>query len=190
MQQTLMEGKTFNRLTVVEQHGFYKSKKVWHCKCDCGTSIFVTTGSLTSGNTKSCGCLKRELLTKHGMYKTRTYRIWQAMLNRCRQKQFSHYYGDISVCENWKVFEQFFADMGECPEKMSIDRINPSGNYEPNNCRWANKKTQARNTKRRVEYQHNGIKMSLIEWSEYLGIKHETIRGRIRRGWSFEDAIN
>jgi hypothetical protein len=149
----------------------------------------VATGSLRSGNTRSCGCLKLDLQTKHGACKTRTYRIWQAMHNRCRQQQHEKYYSHISVDPRWSDYTTFLADMGEAPPRGTLDRVNNSGGYTPGNCRWATQAQQTRNTRRRVEYAYDGISMSLIEWAEYLGVSHDLLRGRIRRGWSFEDAI-
>ena len=99
-----------------------------------------------------------ERLTKHGDTKnnlrTKTYNSWRAMKDRCYSKKHSEFkrYGDVGilVCERWKnSYENFLTDMGERPEKHSIDRINPFGNYEPSNCRWVDFKTQANNTRKK-----------------------------------------
>lgn len=182
-------GHRFGRLMVVAPDSVRNYKQMWRCQCDCGNFIRAATGQLRSGNSKSCGCLKQNLQTKHGQYRTRTYRIWQAMLNRCRQTQYEKYYGHLSVCERWKEFEHFLADMGHAPDTLTLDRIDNSKGYEPANCRWATPTIQARNTRRRKEYEFDGKHMSLIEWAEFLGVKHELLRGRIRRGWEFKDAI-
>jgi hypothetical protein len=183
-----MIGETFSRLTVVETAGVRNEKRMWKCRCECGSLVVVPTGSLRSGNSKSCGCLKIERQTKHGQWQTRTYHIWQAMLNRCRQEQHAYYYGDKTVCPRWRDFTNFIADMGEAPDGMSIDRIDNDGDYTPDNCRWATQTQQTRNTRRRKEYEFRGERHSLIEWAEKLGVTHELLRGRIRRGWRFEDA--
>ena len=186
-----MIGQTFDRLTVVSFAGVRTRKRLWNCRCACGGRAVVSTGGLRSGNSRSCGCLKTEVHTKHGMHNTRTYRIWRAMLNRCRQSQFQKYYGDIEVCERWKTsFDMFILDMGEAPTGMSIDRKDNSKNYEPRNCRWATQTQQTRNTRRRKEYAHGGQSHSLIEWSEIIGVPYERLRGRIRDGWNFVDAIS
>jgi len=185
-----VKGERYGRLTVLRQVGVKNEKRVWDCKCDCGTVIQATTGSLRSGNTKSCGCLRMENRTKHGQHKTRTYMCWMAMRNRCKLKQFAKYYGDKSVCTRWDSFEAFLADMGHAPDGMTLDRIDNAKGYEPGNCRWASRTIQVRNTRRRREYEHAGQRKSLIEWAEALGISHEMLRGRIRRGWEFDDAIS
>lgn len=184
-----LTGQKFTRLLVIERDGTQNNKRLWRCLCDCGKTVFVTTGGLRSGNTKSCGCWKYGIHTKHGLHRTRTYRLWQAMLNRCRQKQYEKYYRDILVCDQWKTFEGFLKDMGPCPDGLSLDRINNNGNYEPGNCRWTDRKTQSRNTRRRKEFELNGVSRSLLEWAEYTGMPFERLRKRIRDGWSIEDAI-
>lgn len=184
-----MIGTRYERLLVTAYLGIQKHRRLWECKCDCGAIMRVTTNALTTGNTKSCGCYKADLKRTHGAHKTRTYRIWQAMLNRCRQKQYAKYYSHLSVCERWKTsFEDFLEDMGHAPDGLSIDRINNSDGYFKENCRWATQSEQLRNTRRRKEYEMNGERRSLIEWADHLGVPHELIRGRIRRGWRFEDA--
>lgn len=184
-----MIGQRFGRLVVTSQSGTQCKKKLWLCVCDCGNTATATTGALRSGNTKSCSCYKRDLSTTHGKHNTQTYLRWQSMLNRCRQSQYAAYYGHVSVAPGWHCFETFLRDMGECPDGMTLDRIDPNGNYEPGNCRWATRATQARNTRRRKEYRFDGLSMSLIEWAERVGMPHERLRKRIRTGWSFEDAI-
>lgn len=185
-----MIGRKFSRLTVIEQIGTRDGKRIWRCMCDCGNTVMPATGDITSGNTKSCGCLKRDMSTKHGQHKTRTYTIWQAMLNRCRQGQHKKYYRHITVCERWKQFANFLADMGDAPEGLTLDRADNNLGYSPENCRWVDRKIQARNTRRRKEYAYMGQLKSLIEWSETLNINYEMLRGRIRRGVDFDRAIS
>jgi hypothetical protein len=112
------------------------------------------------------------------------------MHKRCRLKQYRKYYGDKSVCARWASFEAFLEDMGEAPAGMTLDRIDNGKGYAPDNCRWATRTVQSRNTRRRKDYEHAGQRLSLIEWAEALNVSHELLRGRIRRGWSFEDAIS
>ena len=134
--------------------------------------------------------------TTHGMSRTSTYHIWASMKARCSNKNHQNYhrYGGrgVSVCKDWvNSFEQFFQDMGERPDGMSIDRIDVNGNYEPANCRWATANEQMRNTSVNRLITHNGETKTLVEWSELAGMSMQTLCARLDRwGWSFEDAIS
>ena len=152
-------GCKFERLVIVERYGTSKSKKaLWKCICDCGGSTIATTQDLKNGHTKSCGCLKDELVktrsTKHSMSNNSLFFAWETMKQRCfnqNNKNYKHYGGrGITVCEEWKKsFQAFYnyvsqlSHFGE--EGYSLDRINNDGNYEPGNIRWATAKIQANN---------------------------------------------
>lgn len=191
--------KVFGRLTVVSySHVDTYGLAHWNCRCECGKKLKVLGTSLRSGNTKSCGCFKIDLLTSanktHGMSKTKTYKDWERMIRRCENKSFENYnhYGGrgIKVCERWHKFENFLSDMGEKPEGKTLDRIDNDGNYEPGNCKWATGTEQARNKRDVPLYEVKGVKKSIAEWSEISGINRETIRCRIKkRGWNVERAI-
>ena len=149
-----LTGKRFGRWVVVGLSE--KSARVkWLCVCDCGAQKEVLAFSLTSGDSKSCGCFNKqrtsEYHTTHGLSKTPTYRIWHGMKQRCLNPNCNgyHNYGGrgITVCASWKnSFENFLDDMGERPFLgAELDRINNNGNYEKSNCRWVSKKQNANN---------------------------------------------
>jgi hypothetical protein len=116
------------------------------------------------------------------------------MRSRCRNENnpaWDNYGGrGILLCDRWEEFRQFFEDMGECPDGMSIDRIDNDGNYEPDNCRWATRKEQSRNKRTSKMITANGKTMCVAAWSEETGINQHTIGGRIRLGWPDHDAVN
>ena len=120
---------------------------IWLCKCDCGNYVFATGRDLRRGHKKSCGCLK----VKHGLSQTSEYNSYQKMLNRCYNPGFDKYkyYGarGIKVCKRWREdFNAFLADMGVKPfPDCTLDGIDVNKDYSPENCRWADKYTQARN---------------------------------------------
>jgi hypothetical protein len=174
---TIFEGEQYGRLTVIREFDGPRGasrERLFTCECECGTRLEVRSGSLRSGNTKSCGCLKRQRAAEngaassrtHGMEGTPTYRSWQAMRGRCENPNATGYerYGGRGIvpCALMRTFEGFLATLGVRPANTSVDRINPEGGYwcgscnecvdlgRPGNVRWADRLTQRHNRRARV----------------------------------------
>jgi len=129
----------------------------------------------------------------HGMFGTRVYVAWCAMRWRCnpRHPQSKDYSErGISCCERWSSFENFYSDMGDIPEGMTLDRIDNDQGYSPANCRWASRKTQGNNTRKNVFVEFRGERRSLSDWAQSLNLKYSTLYDRISvRGWTIDDAL-
>lgn len=138
-----------------------------------------------------------DCLRKHGVTKSPEHRSWLSMMTRCiwsgpERDDYHLYQGKgVKVCERWLVFLNFLADMGPKPTpEHTLDRIDSDGNYEPQNCRWATRKEQARNWKHRNKlFAHAGESLTLSEWAERLGIARESLRDRIESGWPLHHAL-
>jgi hypothetical protein len=161
MQRRDLTGQKFGRLLAVERKPDPRTTR-YSCSCECGAEIIVIGTQLTSGKTKSCGCLKKELLVarnhKHGLVprggKTPEYGIWRNMRRRCtdpKDKRFKDYGGrGITVCDRWSSFAKFLEDMGKRPSpELTLDRENNDQGYSLENCRWATQSEQAMNRRSR-----------------------------------------
>jgi hypothetical protein len=194
-------GRRFGRLIVLSIAPKTTRMLKWNVRCDCGSERVVYGCHLKAGNTVSCGCKAASQKTRlrHGHWSGRRptpeHATWAAMIQRCTNPKAPHYerYGGrgIAVCERWLVFENFFADMGKRPSpKHSIDRKDNDGNYEPDNCRWATKLEQMRNTSVTRYLTHNGQTRPIGDWADEVGIAVRAIAKRLRRGWSIADALS
>jgi hypothetical protein len=157
-------------------------------RCSCGTEKRVFFNNILIGASRSCGCLRAEEVSarrlKHGRTKSVEYRIWRHMKDRCYNENDINYqnYGarGIIVCAEWiDSFEKFYRAMGPCPRGMSIDRINVDGNYEPGNCRWADRLTQMNNTTNNVLMEYNGRTQTIAQWAREVGLKYATLYRRV-----------
>lgn len=191
-----LTGQTFGRLTVISYFGKEKNgHHKWKCVCECGLEKNIQSHKLINGETKSCGCLRKEIITKHNRWGEPEYRAWSKMLDRCnnnKSKEYKDYGGrGINVCDKWLKFNGFFEDMGEKPNGTSIDRINNNGNYCKENCRWATNKEQQNNKRNNINITYKNRTQTLAQWSRESGIGRSTLINRIRKmGWSIEKAFS
>ena len=187
-----LQGQRFGRL-VVKRFLYTRGHEAtyWLCVCDCGTEKAVRAGNLRSGNTKSCGC--RQGTYRHDKYRSKVYLAWGGMLQRCENPKDPSYrnYGGrgITVCEQWHDFVVFYADMGDPPTGLSLDRIDNDGNYEPENCRWASLSEQQRNCRHNHLVTFQGKTQCLAAWAQEVSINQSTIQRRLHRGWSVRRAL-
>jgi len=192
-------GSVFARLTVIglpSQKGRYAYVR---CRCECGKEIDARPAKLASGHTRSCGCLRAgptsRRACKHGLSRSPEYHAWAQMIARCHRHGHpeSGNYGErgISVCERWRTgFEAFYADMGPRPSPYhSLDRIDNNAGYSPENCRWATRKEQNRNTRYNVLLSYEGRTLCLAAWAEERGISAGALWWRLHRDWPLARAL-
>lgn len=190
-----LTGRIFGRLIVIKQNGTdKKGHALWLCKCNCGQEKEITSNSLVCNLTKSCGCLRKEKLTTHGHSKTKIYKIWTSMIQRCintKYKEYKNYGGrGIKVCKRWLKFENFLEDVGEKPTGLSLDRIDNNGNYCLENHRWATKIEQARNMRKNINIVFNNENKCISAFAYEYKINRRTLKSRIDNGWPIEKVLN
>jgi hypothetical protein len=138
--------------------------------------------------------LGNKALTKHGMWKTREYKVWSSMKERCQRanhKAYNHYGGrGITVCERWQTFENFYADMGPRPDGMTLERINNDKGYSPENCKWATWIEQRGNTRSTNFIEHNGETKTARQWCAGSQVAPKVFVRRLSQGWTFDEALN
>lgn len=200
-----IRGQRFGRWAVLDDeplHKAYASGYViyWRCRCDCGTERLVQGRNLWNGRTASCGCYKaevsKELNTEHGMCGTPEYETWVRMIQRCHNSHNPGYkwYGarGIAVTDAWRAsFNQFLRDMGPRPApQYSIERVDNEKGYQPDNCIWADPRTQANNQRKNRLITWNGKTQTLAEWSRQTGLSISAIHKRLTYfGWSVDEAL-
>lgn len=150
-------------------------------------------GHLRQGGVQSCGCLQRDSRFKHGHSDTKLYWVWAAMIQRCTNPKNEHYadYGGrgIFVTERWLLFENFFADMGEPADGMTLEREDNDGPYSPDNCSWRSRVHQNQNTRRNREITVGGKTECLQHWLRHFGICSDTFYKRVASGMTEEEAL-
>ena len=196
-----LTGQKFGRLTVIKRVDNSKMGRVqWLCQCCCGNETKVSSLSLRTQNTQSCGCLYNEtrktIRKSHGYKHSRLYKIWGNMKQRCYNDNVKcyKYYGarGIQVCDEWRNnFKSFYdwAMNNGYRDDLTIDRINVDGDYEPNNCRWATNEEQSNNRRNNHTLTINNETHTTKAWSNILGIPYSTIKSRIKQGWTTENIL-
>lgn len=192
-----LTGQRYGKLTVLSlDEERTKRKSYWVCLCDCGNKKTVRGDSLQDNKTLSCGCLKKEQdkvnLTKNHkgrISKSRLYKIWLGMKSRCNNPNSKTYlrYGSkgVKVCDEWNHnFDNFKEWSLNCGyrEDLTIDRINPRGNYHPNNCRWASLKDQANNRTSNVYVKDSGSLLTLTQYAKKNKLSYASLQSKHVRG--------
>jgi len=188
-----LTGQRFGKLLVISFQGREAASRSarWLCWCDCGKEAIVRSMSLRSGHTSSCGCKKFRGKPIH----VPTYQVWTGIKRRCFKPSASGYqnYGakGIVVCDRWRnSFTSFLEDMGERPDRSTIDRIDNSKGYEPGNCRWATSTEQIRNRRITRWLMFRGETRTLKEWADTFSLGYACVHHRLDMlGWSVEDAL-
>lgn len=198
----LKVGDRFGRLVVIcktqKQRG-ERIQNAWYCRCDCGNEVSHFTSNLRSGNTRSCGCLLRDILPtvnyRHGeSHSSPEYRAWKAMRTRARNPNIpgAQWYNlkGVKCCKRWNDYRKFLADMGRKPTpRHTLDRINSNGDYKPSNCRWATYAEQMVNKTKNRHLTFRGVTKAFSQWEAQYGIRGNQLYARINRGWSVEKAL-
>jgi hypothetical protein len=195
-----------NKVVIGEKYGFLtvtkrlpnKSKRVmFQCLCDCGELAEVRSESLLSGHTKSCGCLNKKVITKHGLSKSRLHNIWSSMKAKCsnpRNKMYVKFgYLGISVCKEWESdFEAFkeWALSNSYNDELELIRNDEAKDFEPSNCLWVTHSEQCNRKYSNTNIAFNGECYTLSEWAKKLGTYPNAILARIKIGWNIERALS
>lgn len=200
-ERLFLVGQRFGKLqvvapapTVISPAGRYHGMS--KCLCDCGTALIVRNESLRSGNTSACGCHKlgkRNHNFLHGMSRTRIFSVWKGMLARCcnpNRESFKDYGGrGITICNRWKVFKNFLADMGEGRHGWTLERLDNNLGYCPENCCWAKRIVQARNMRSNSVFTVRGKTACLSELCEHFSTNYKRTQRRLSLGWDIESAL-
>lgn len=185
-----LAGKRFGYLVAMHRHGKYKKQPMWLCRCDCGQETVARGDKLRSGRHKACG-INRHHGIDLGLARLYPYeyKTWVGIHRRCAPK--GRYFKRVRVCKRWAKFDAFLEDMGVKPTiTHTIERINVFGHYKPGNCRWATRAEQYRNLRRSVYVTYQGKRALLLDVAKLLGLDRSMLYGRLKMGWSFDEAIS
>lgn len=188
-----LSGEKYGRLTVIREAGYRDYVYFWECACECGTVKVVNGSELKRGKVKSCGCLQKEnkppVMVRHGMARSKLYRVWVAMRQRCNNpndQNFARYGGrGIKVAAEWDDFETFATwarNNGYVEGLVDLDREDNDKGYSPENCRFISHKDNLKNTHRKVHTVIDGVDMPLSDVAEKYGLPYNRIYMRYKSG--------
>lgn len=199
----------YGRLTIIGEYRKYLERTKQICRCDCGKVIKIEKKCLISGNTKSCGCFRKEMTAKrmriqartHGESRTPFYKTWRGMNERCYKKWSKDYknYGKRGIKIEWDSFEKFRDDMKlsyqnhvkrHGQRNTTIERMDVNGNYCKKNCQWATFQEQANNTRNSRKFILNGVKKTISQWARHAGMSSAALRYRLNQGLDIQTSIS
>ena len=200
-------GKKFNMITILRLDRSEGHHNYWVCKCECGAEFIAIGNNIVRGKTKSCGCMKKAiapwLKRTHGDCGTRFYYTWASMKSRTTSKSNERYgdYGGrgIRLHEKWLDYEGFKSDMyasylkhveGLGELETTIERKDVDGDYCPDNCTWATREEQGKNTRRTIRLVFQGKPYTIKELAQKINMNPYTFKDRIVRGWGVERAVS
>jgi len=192
-----LNGKTFNKLTVIGPSEVAGRRIFWPCRCECGKEKSVRSDHLLRGHTMSCGCKNQNKAKRgHDGFREKAHplrQLWGCMKSRCYNPKHNSYsiYGGkgVTVCDRWMTFENFVEDMSPRPPGTSLDRIDGNGPYCKENCRWATAVEQGRNKSNNNLVEIYGLNKPVSFWAELSGTPDKTIYARLDRGWEGKRAV-
>lgn len=188
-------GQKFNMLTVLKELPSSSNGRAFNCKCDCGNYKRVLLMHLVRSLIKSCGCHRRNIHTKHGMWESREYSSWENMVQRCTNPKAKKYYlyggRGITICDKWiNSFKTFYEDMGPRPDNTTLDRLDSDKGYYKENCKWSNPREQLVNVRTFSQLvKHNDVIKTTEEWLSELDIDRNLFKSRVLRGLGFKEAL-
>lgn len=185
----------FGKLTAIGVAGRDRAVRVlWLWRCQCGRLLIARGDHVQAGWTQSCGCIRRNAAPTDKHYRRPEYSIWGNIVQRCTNpnNRLYKYYGGrgITVCDRWrKSFDSFFADMGERPQGLSVERVDNNKGYSPENCKWATMTEQANNTRHNALHTLGNKTQSVAMWAREAAMPYSRLHMRLSRGVSLERAL-
>jgi hypothetical protein len=185
-----LSGRRFGDWLVLKRGHKHHKKTFWLCRCSCGVERDVRADHLMEGRSTACDSLVHCITTPE---RQRTFRSWAAMMERCfnpTNERYIHYGGrGITVCEQWRSFEGFHADMGDRPEGLTLGRKDNDLGYSPTNCRWETRREQSINRQNTKRVRWRGKTWLLLELCETLGVRYGPVAARLNKGWQLDEAL-